>query len=189
MSAEAPSAGQRVGDLLDRLSGRWPDAADDLGDLVRALSEMYGEALARLTAVLPAQELRRLARDDELLAGLLVLHDLHPDDLNSRIAAALDAVRPALGAHAGDVELLGLDEEPDGIVVRLRLAGSCDGCPSSTVTVRGAIERALFEAAPEVARVAVEGIREARTAEPQLLQIQHRHEYADVACPADAAAS
>ncbi|HWC36227.1 MAG TPA: NifU family protein [Mycobacteriales bacterium] len=189
MAVEAASAGQRVGDLLDRLSGRWPDAMDDLGDLVRALSQMYGETLARLVGVLPAQEVRRLARDDELLAGLLVLHDLHPDDLGSRVAAALDAVRPVLGAHAGDVELLGIDEDADGVVVRLRLAGSCDGCPSSTVTVRGAIERALFSAAPEITRVAVDGIRDPAVAEPPLLQIQPRHEYAGSACPAGEAAS
>ena len=78
----------------------------------------------------------------------------------------MEEVRPYLGSHAGGVEYLGLDA--DG-VARLRLEGSCHGCPSSTVTVRMAIERAILEAAPEVARVEVEGMLEEPA--PALLQI------------------
>jgi len=42
-------------------------------------------------------------------------------------------------------------------VVHLRLEGSCHGCPSSTVTMKLAVEKAIEEAAPEVARIEVEG--------------------------------
>ena len=45
-------------------------------------------------------------------------------------------------------------------VVRLRLAGSCDGCPSSSVTMRQTIEEAIFGRAPEVTAVEVEGLEE-----------------------------
>jgi Fe-S cluster biogenesis protein NfuA/nitrite reductase/ring-hydroxylating ferredoxin subunit len=83
------------------------------------------------------------------------------------VVEALDQVRPYLGSHAGGVELLGVDT--DG-VVHLRLEGSCDGCPSSTMTVKLAIERAIEEAAPEVTAVEVENLT--REKEPQLLQIQ-----------------
>jgi len=98
-------------------------------------------------------------------------------------------VRPGLGAHAGDVDLLGIDDTPDGAVLRLRLAGSCHGCPSSTVTVRDAIERSIRAAAPEVARLEVEGLETAR--EPALLQIQPLRNYAADGsdCPAVAAAT
>jgi Fe-S cluster biogenesis protein NfuA/nitrite reductase/ring-hydroxylating ferredoxin subunit len=71
------------------------------------------------------------------------------------VAAALEKVRPYLGSHAGDVEYLGI--APDG-VLRLRLAGSCNGCPSSTVTVKLAIEQAVRESAPEITGVEVEGV-------------------------------
>ena len=54
--------------------------------------------------------------------------------------------------------------------MRLRLEGSCDGCPSSTMTVKLAIERAIEEAAPEVTAVEVENLTRER--EPQLLQIR-----------------
>lgn len=102
------------------------------------------------------------------MSGLLVLHDLHPLSTAERVREALDGVRPYLGSHEGGVELLGVGE--DGIV-RLRLEGTCHGCPSSRLTVTDAIERAIGQAAPEVSGVEVEGVTDDR---PELLQIQRR---------------
>ena len=82
------------------------------------------------------------------------MHDLHPDDLAARVAAALDSVRPFLAGHGGDVELLDLDDAVGA--VHLRLLGSCDGCPSSAVTLQKAVERAILEAAPEIVIIDVE---------------------------------
>jgi Fe-S cluster biogenesis protein NfuA/nitrite reductase/ring-hydroxylating ferredoxin subunit len=107
---------------------------------------------------------------DPLVASLLLVHDLHPVDVDTRIQRALDDVRPYLGSHAGGVEYLGVDD--DG-VVRLKLEGSCHGCPSSTVTVRLAIEKAIEEAAPETVRVEVAGVV-AEPSGPALLQIGRR---------------
>jgi Fe-S cluster biogenesis protein NfuA len=152
--------GARIEELLDGFrAAAQPGVGERAEELVALLVELYGAGLERVVALLgdePGGEalLRRLASDD-LVASLLVLHDLHPDDTETRVRAALDEVRPYLGSHAGGVELLGVDA--DG-VVRLRLQGSCDGCPSSLVTVRTAIERAVEEAAPEVVRVDVEGV-------------------------------
>ena len=78
-----------------------------------------------------------------------MLHDLHPDGVETRIQAALERVRPYLGSHAGGIDYLGVD---DAGVAHLRLQGSCDSCPSSGETVRDAVERAVLEAAPEVER-------------------------------------
>ncbi len=84
-------------------------------------------------------------------------------------APLLADVRPYLGTHGGDVELLGVSEG----VAQLRLEGSCSGCPSSTVTLRMAIEEAIYKAAPDVERVeAVDG-----PPAPVLLQIE------DLTCP------
>jgi nitrite reductase/ring-hydroxylating ferredoxin subunit len=54
--------------------------------------------------------------------------------------------------------------DPAGAVVNLRLKGSCDGCPSSAMTVKTAIEKAIVEACPEVIRVDVEGMTAGMTA-------------------------
>src|SRR5207248_3312366 len=102
--------------------------------------------------------------DDPLVASLLVLHDLHPIDVETRIQRALDKVRPYLGSHAGGVKFLGVDGAGRA---QLRLEGTCNGCPSSTVTVKMTIERAIEEAAPEVLGVDVEGV-----ATPGLIQLE-----------------
>ncbi|WP_329084493.1 NifU family protein [Streptosporangium sp. NBC_01469] len=138
-------------------------------DLVRALVELYGAGLERVVEIVTeagaAEVLGRMV-GDPLVSGLLVLHDLHPLSTAERVRDALDTVRPHLGSHEGGVELLGVGE--DGIV-RLRLEGTCHGCPSSRITVTDAIERAIAQAAPEVAGVEVEGVTGGRS---ELLQIQ-----------------
>jgi len=70
------------------------------------------------------------------------------------VTQALDKVRPYLNSHKGNVELLGVD---DG-VVRLRLQGSCNGCASSAMTLKLAIEEAIQEYAPDIAGMEVEGV-------------------------------
>src|SRR4051812_47582441 len=74
---------------------------------------------------------------------------------------ALDKVRPYLASHGGNVEGLGL-EDGGG---RLRLRGSCQSCPSSSMTLKPAIEGAIMEAAPDVASIEAEGVLE-RVASP-----------------------
>jgi Fe-S cluster biogenesis protein NfuA len=83
---------------------------------------------------------------DDLVGSVLLLHGLHPLDLETRVRQALEQVRPLLRSHGGNVELLGLA----GGVARLRMLGSCDGCPSSAMTLRHAIEAAIYEKAPDV---------------------------------------
>jgi len=175
-AADIAATAARVEELLDQIGSADPRAAAPAGELVRALSGLYGEGLRRIVDLMDAETVRRLTSDD-LVSALLVLHDLHPEPLLDRIQAALDSVRPALGMHNGDVELLGVDERDDGLVVRLRLAGSCHGCPSSMVTMSQGVERAIHEAAPEVTRVEVDGLT-APTTEPELLQISSHRPYA-----------
>jgi nitrite reductase/ring-hydroxylating ferredoxin subunit len=54
------------------------------------------------------------------------------------------------------VELIKVE---DGVAY-LRLEGSCHGCPSSTITLKLAIEEAIFKAAPDIDRLEVEGVTE-----------------------------
>ena len=165
--------GERIEELLAALRARGSAAADTAEELVRLLVGMYGGGLAAIMAALAEEgETGRAIVDrltaDPLVEGLLLLHGLHPLDVDERIQRALDRVRPYLGSHAGGVQYLGVR---DG-VARLRLEGSCHGCPSSTVTVRLAIEGAVQDAAPEVAEVVVEGMT--APPEPKLLQIGPR---------------
>lgn len=147
--------GLRVEQLLDEIAAADPTAADAGSELVRELLALYGAGLARILAVvdeLAPGVAPRLA-EDPLLAGLLTLHDLHPVDVVTRIERALDEVRPYLGSHGGDVELV----DVTGDVAHLRLIGSCNGCGASASTLETAVEGAIRNAAPEVASLQVEG--------------------------------
>ncbi|MGN6380651.1 MAG: NifU family protein [Gaiellales bacterium] len=146
--------------LVARVEGLLGEVEDDPAavEAVTALVELYGEGLRRLLAGAdPAA--------DELVSHLLVAHGLHPDPIEQRVGQALDEVRPYLRSHGGGVELLAID---DG-VVRLRLEGTCNGCPSSTATMKLAIEEAVQRAAPEVHRVEAEG---AAAQAPSLVQMR-----------------
>jgi Fe-S cluster biogenesis protein NfuA len=139
-------------------------------DLIGAIVELYGDGLVRIVEALqeagaPGQEIHERLVADGVVASLLLIHDLYPIDLETRVREALDSVRPYMESHGGDVELLGLE----GGIARLRLAGSCDGCPASAATLELAIKDALDQAAPDLVGLEVEGVaapRSASTAAP-----------------------
>jgi Fe-S cluster biogenesis protein NfuA len=141
-------------EAVDALLERAEAAGDGLAlDLARELLELYGQGLARLTDVLAAHDgdgaMARAVAGDELVSHLLLVHGLHPVPVRDRVLAALAEVRPYLESHGGDVELVAVE---DG-VARLRLQGTCNGCPSSTATLKSAIEAAVLKAAPDVERI------------------------------------
>jgi Fe-S cluster biogenesis protein NfuA len=70
--------------------------------------------------------------------------------LHDRVAKVINLIRPAVQSDGGDLELV--EVTPDG-VVRIRLHGACVGCPSSTMTLQGGIERNLKAHIPEVRTV------------------------------------
>jgi len=158
---EAREAIGRVEGLLAELE-RLPDrvAREMATETVAALLDLYGEALGRIVTELAVADtdghLAEVLGDDELVSHVLLLHDLHPSPLEGRVQGALDGVRPYLESHGGNVELLSVDEG----IVRLRLEGSCSGCPSSTVTLKLAIEDAIRKAAPDVVSIEAEGVVE-----------------------------
>ncbi|HLX07166.1 MAG TPA: NifU family protein [Thermoanaerobaculia bacterium] len=152
--------GDRIETLLDEINAQAdPAARAKAEELVRLLMELYGAGLRSLLEIVDqeggevAERLFDRIAGDNLVASLLLLHGLHPLDLETRVRRALDKVRPHLGSHGGDVTLLGVERG----VVRLRLEGTCHGCPSSMVTMKLAIESAIEAAAPEVAGIEVEG--------------------------------
>lgn len=152
-------SGERIEALLNEIrTSADPATLGRVEELVEQLVDLYGSGLSRMITLLREANalddgLRRSLADDPLVSALLTLHGLHPDDVAARIEQALERVRPYLESHAGGVVLVGIDEER---VAHVRMEGSCDGCASSAATVRELVERAIQEAAPEVARVAVE---------------------------------
>ncbi|WP_392749941.1 hypothetical protein [Streptomyces sp. LN590] len=175
-AVDAVEAGQRVEELLDRLTAVGDQEVGAAAeDLVRVLMDFYGAGLARIvdrlsTPVDHGTGSGPLAAllDDELVSSLLALHDLHPEDIGTRIARALDSVRDP-------VEVVGFDEETG--ILRLRSSseagdgGGC-GCPSTGAATRRSVEDALACFVPEVNQVEMES--STTDGEPPLLQIATR---------------
>jgi Fe-S cluster biogenesis protein NfuA len=147
----------RVETLLEQLESLPDPAARETAmEMVQALLDLYGEGVGRIVDVVASHDDGTMAAelaDDELVSHLLLLHGHHPVAVEERVRGALDGVLPYLESHGGSVELLGVR---DGIV-DLRLEGSCSGCPSSAMTLKLAIEDAIFKAAPDVEEVRADG--------------------------------
>jgi Fe-S cluster biogenesis protein NfuA/nitrite reductase/ring-hydroxylating ferredoxin subunit len=143
-------AGDRIQTLLDSCAASGAAAYERAQQLIREVVGLYGAGLERVMQLGDPGLAERLATDD-LVASLLLVHGLHPHDVRRRVSAALDRVRPYLGSHGGDVDLL----EIDGDTVRLAFTGSCKSCPSSAVTLELAVEDAIRAAAPEVSSIEV----------------------------------
>ncbi len=78
--------------------------------------------------------------------------DTDPADAEivEQIKELLDTrVRPAVASDGGDIIFRGFREG----IVRLRMQGSCAGCPSSTATLKHGIENMLRHYVPEVVGV------------------------------------
>lgn len=168
MKTENPASGfERIESLIREIDeSSDPATQSRLQEIVQALLDYHGAAVARLIETVRQTKgpdvLQKLA-DDDLVSSLLLLYDLHPVNLQTRLEGALDRVRPYLRSHGGEVQLLSAD---DG-VVRLRMQGSCHGCPSSAVTMQTTIEQAIYAAAPDIVRLEVEGIADQAASTPQ----------------------
>jgi Fe-S cluster biogenesis protein NfuA/nitrite reductase/ring-hydroxylating ferredoxin subunit len=148
--AQWRTAGDRIQTLLDSCAAGGTAAYERAQQLVREVVGLYGAGLERIVHCGDPDLTERLATDD-LVASLLLVHGLHPHGVHRRVADALDRVRPYLGSHGGDVDLV----EIDGDTVRLAFAGSCKSCPSSAVTLELAVEDAIRAAAPEISEIEV----------------------------------
>ena len=69
--------------------------------------------------------------------------------MREQVERVINRIRPAVQMDGGDIELV---DVVDGIV-KLRLVGACHGCPSSTMTLKMGIERAIRSEVPAITSV------------------------------------
>ena len=164
---------ERVEKLAARLeSAGDPEIRATALDLVQSVVELHGAALQRLidslTRTPAGQQALSEALENDLVSSMLLLHNLHPDDLRTRVLRGIENARPYLKSHGGDVELAAVR---DGIV-HLRLHGTCGSCPSSSITLKNAVEDALFEVAPDIVEIVSENASTTAQSGPQLVSIK-----------------
>jgi Fe-S cluster biogenesis protein NfuA len=150
-----------IEDLVRKL-----ESAGDAGlratarELVQALMELHGAGLERVMELTDqagepgAALIERFARDD-IIKHLLVLHGLHPLDLQSRVQQAIDDAGPSLRSQGGHIERVVVDETGT-VTVTLRVEGSTHGCGSPSATLKTAVQDAIYGNAPDVSSLIVE---------------------------------
>ncbi|MGB8325611.1 MAG: hypothetical protein WCE52_21810 [Candidatus Acidiferrum sp.] len=153
---------QRIGELVERLEATAdPNARALAKELVESLMALHGAALERMLEIAAGTNdgdagrgiIARCAHD-ELVSSVLLLYGLHPEDLNTRVANALDKKRGFLESHSASAELVSIGA--DGTVtVRLHVKAS-GGCGSTEALVKSTIEGAIQDAAPDAATIVVE---------------------------------
>ena len=151
--------GRRIQELMEEI-GTLPDspARELVHECVTSLLGFYGQGLERILQIIKragigGQQAYNELIHDRAVSGLLLIHGLHPIDLDTRLREALEKIRPYMQSHGGNVELLSLEND----FARLRLQGACKTCPSSGVTMELAVRHAIEEACPDLVGFEVEG--------------------------------
>jgi hypothetical protein len=182
MASESMSSDQQmrgVAERIETLVGDFaasPDAAvrHKAQELVRQLMTLYGAGLTRILQILELEDLQArrpvghtaaALRADDLVASLLMLHDLHPEDAETRITRGLERVQPSFGTT---VTLL---DVRDG-AARLKVDAPHQGEGRSMVDLRRLIESVVHAVAPELLRVDIEGLPHTATA--PLIQLSRK---------------
>jgi len=177
VEARVPSAGHAQTERVEKLAAKLEQANDPETratalELVQSVIELHGAALQKLidscVATPGGERILEEALRDDLVASMFLLHSLHPDDLETRVLRGIEAVRPYLQSHGGDCELAGVDNG----IVRLRLHGSCGSCPSSSLTLKNAVEDALYQAAPDIREIIAENAAAMQPAASNLVMIK-----------------
>jgi Fe-S cluster biogenesis protein NfuA len=136
-----------------------PAQAAAAKELVQRLMELHGAGLERILEIVnqsgpSGTSTIEAFGSDDLVRSLLLLYGLHPDALETRIMQALEKTRPYLKSHGGNAVLVSVD---DSGAVTLRLEGGRNSCSSSSATLKLAVEEAIYDMAPEVTAILIEG--------------------------------
>ena len=153
---------QRIGGLVQEIESiADPAVRAATKGLVQSLMDLHGAAMEKaLDMIAEAGEpgmhiIDRLGRDS-LVSSILILYGLHPEDLETRVAKAIDRVRPQLRKQGCEVELLGLNEG----AIHLRVEAGSHSCGSTAKTAQSTLEGAMYDAAPDLASLLIEGLEE-----------------------------
>lgn len=153
---------RRISDLVNELDSIVDPAARSAArQLIQLLMELHGTALERMLEVTfasgePGKKLIDQFGRDSLVSSLLVLYGLHPDDLETRVTRAVERLNPSLRKQGAEIEIVSLNSG----TIRLRVSTNRHACGSTTQVLTATVEDAVYEAAPDVTQVVVEGLEE-----------------------------
>jgi len=153
---------QKIGRLVQDLESiADPAARAGAKELVQLLMDLHGTALERvMEIVFQSGESGPTVIDelgqDRLVSSVLVLYGLHPDDLQTRVERKLKQIRSTLHKMGAEARLVSVNSGD----VRLHVSLEGHNCGSTKGAVRSAVEEAMYEAAPDLTSLVVEGLEE-----------------------------
>lgn len=146
---------KRVDDATAALQNLEPAARAVAEELKDAIEAVHRAGLVTIVRRLRADDSTRPVLfdlvDDPVVHLLLSLHEIIRPDPMTQAVRALNAVRPQLQGHGGDVTLVSIEDH----TAFVRLQGACNGCSMSSVTLRNLVEQALVGSIPSVTAVEV----------------------------------
>jgi nitrite reductase/ring-hydroxylating ferredoxin subunit/Fe-S cluster biogenesis protein NfuA len=115
--------------------------------LLEGIDVLHRQGLGRifdLIGSLGGQQAVESISQDPIVGTLLEMYDLPEADERTQVERALEPVYPYFQSHGGKLDLLGVENGR----VRVRLSGSCEGCPGTATTLQRVVEEALREGFP-----------------------------------------
>ncbi|MGI8952073.1 MAG: NifU family protein [Chitinophagaceae bacterium] len=158
--ADLNQQSQHIQELIEEIDSL-PDANARvlMQECIQEMLSFYGHGLEKILSIISkgnntaAKDIYNNLIEDSFVSSLLLIHDLHPLDLKTRLYQALEKVKPYMDSHGGSVEVVSLENG----VAKLKLSGSCKGCPSSSSTLELGIKQAIEELCPDLEGLEVEG--------------------------------
>jgi Fe-S cluster biogenesis protein NfuA len=155
---------QRIGGLVEEIESiADPATRAATKNLVQSLMDLHGSALEKaLDIVAQAGEpgmniIDQLGRDS-LVSSVLILYGLHPDGIQDRVVKAVERMRPQLRKQGCEVEAIDVN---DGLV-RLRVETGSHACGSTAKTLQATLEGVIYDAAPDMTALVIEGLEDKR---------------------------
>ena len=137
-----------LGTGLERMEGIEDERTrEEVLALLEGIDVLHRRALGRLLELvtnLGGSGLVERISQDPVVSTLLDMYDLPEADERTQVEHALESVYPYFKSHGGKLEVLGVEEGR----VRVRLSGSCEGCPGTATTLKRVVEEALREGFP-----------------------------------------
>ncbi len=127
--------------------------------LIQSLMELHSAGFEKTLEIIfdsgdSGQQIIDRLGHDPLVGSLLVLYGLHPEDIETRVAKAIERVRPQLRKQGSEVELVA----NQGGVVRLQVHVEGHACGSTAATIKTLLEDTVYEAAPDIVLLSIEGL-------------------------------
>ena len=153
---------QKIGGLVHDLETiADPASRAAAKELVQLLMDLHGTGLERILEIIfqSGDQGPRIIDDlgqDPLVSSLLILYGLHPEELQARVERKLEQIRSKLHKMGAEAKLISVS----GSDVRLRVTVDGHACGSTSRTVKTTVEEAVYEAAPDLTSLTVEGLEE-----------------------------